>query len=263
VDVRPTTETAARLKALGARKPRTAAGLKLSLEIATRFHGATWTSDPDTPGSDDCDRSIESRSFSPASRSRALILPARLSTSSGSERRAAPPHGDIRPTRIDRIADHHVRLTQDGAAGSADRHQSDAVSVVAAVAHSQISTDATCPGQLRRLCHRLGLADRLSRQRQQERGFGPDAQSHSSCRYLHHGVSEQMVRRMADRAMPPFGRLELAPPPLPLATAAEASKRWQRGRSAQLGGRRRAATSRPAIIAACAASSRLCSGPPG
>ena len=46
---------------------------------------------------------------------------------------SCPSHGNIRHVWVRCVGNHHVRLTQDGAVRSADRHQSDAVAVVAAV----------------------------------------------------------------------------------------------------------------------------------
>ena len=64
-----------------------------------------------------------------------------------------------------------------------DRSQPDAGAVVAAVDHAQIPTDATCPGELRRFCPRLGLADGLGGKSQQNWCFGLDA-CNAGCRRL-------------------------------------------------------------------------------
>ena len=90
---------------------------------------AAWIWERGMPGSEGLDRSIASRRFSPASPSRAYDRACKLQRRQR-VRTLCPSYGGVRLARVGLVADCRFCLIQDGAAGSADRHQSDTAVVV-------------------------------------------------------------------------------------------------------------------------------------
>ena len=136
----------------------------MSLRFRHAFPRCNVHLEPRDARSDGCDRSIAARTFPPASFSRALIVPVRFSTSSGLPRRA---RRTVTFGMSGSGASATATSTQDGAVRSGDRHQSDAVAIVAAVDHAQVTTDATArascsAGAAARDC-RIGLVASASR----------------------------------------------------------------------------------------------------
>ena len=62
------------------------------------------------------------------------------------------------------------------------------MAIIAAVDHPQIPTNAPCPGDLRRLARRVGLANGFGGQLQQDRCLGADTRDADCWRLRRAGV---------------------------------------------------------------------------